>query len=111
MDLCYCLKRYEDCLAKNAVKENIKGMKKLCTQYDIPLFFDCCRFAENAYFIKLRETGQHDRSIQEIVHNMFSLCDGMTMSAKKDAFANIGGWLAMYLDGKYYRSCAYWLGA
>ncbi len=78
--------------------ENIRATHALCRQYEVPLFFDACRFAENAYFIKLREPGYADRSVREIVREMFSYADGMTMSAKKDAFANIGGWLALNDD-------------
>lgn len=78
--------------------ENIRATHALCRQYEVPLFFDACRFAENAYFIKLREPGYADRSVRDIVRQMFSYADGMTMSAKKDTFANIGGWLALNDD-------------
>lgn len=75
--------------------QNIKEVQKICTENKIPLFIDACRFAENAYFIKMREKGFADKSIAEIANEMFSYADGCTMSAKKDAFANIGGFLAM----------------
>lgn len=75
--------------------ENIKAAHAVCKKYNIPLFIDACRFAENAYFIKLREAGYADKSILTIVNEMFSYADGCTMSAKKDAFANIGGFLAL----------------
>jgi len=71
--------------------KNIEETAALCRKYNIPLFFDAARFAENAYFIKVREEGYAGKSIKEIVKEMFSHVDGFTMSAKKDAIANIGG--------------------
>lgn len=76
--------------------ENIKLAKQICSKYNIPLFIDACRFAENAYFIKLREKGYENRSIESIAQEIFSYAEGCTMSAKKDAFANIGGFLALH---------------
>lgn len=76
--------------------QNIKEVKKVCQKNKIPLFIDACRFAENAYFIKLREEGYCDKPVKEIAQEIFSHADGCTMSAKKDAFANIGGFLAMH---------------
>ncbi len=75
---------------------NIKAVKAVCQEHHIPLFIDACRFAENSYFIKLREPGYADISVKEIARELFSHADGCTMSAKKDAFANIGGFLAMH---------------
>lgn len=75
--------------------QNIREVKSICTKYGIPLFIDACRFAENCYFIKLREEGYDDKSIPEIAKELFSYADGCTMSAKKDAFANIGGFIAL----------------
>jgi tryptophanase len=75
--------------------ENIKTIRRLCDKYKIPLYLDACRFAENAYFIKQRELGQANRSVRDIAHEMFSLADGATISAKKDGLVNIGGVLLM----------------
>lgn len=77
---------------------NTRAVKALCERHGKPLFLDACRFAENAWFIKLREPGFADRTVKSIVQEMFSYADGMTMSAKKDPLVNIGGWLAMNDD-------------
>lgn len=74
--------------------ENIKQTKELLKKYNIPLYLDCCRFAENAYFIKKREKGYENKTILEIAQEMFSYADGATMSAKKDGLSNIGGFVA-----------------
>ncbi|WP_257668179.1 tryptophanase [Parapedobacter tibetensis] len=74
---------------------NIKEVSRICRSYGVPIFIDACRFAENAYFIKQREKGYGSKSIPEIAQEMFSYADGCTMSAKKDAFANIGGFIAI----------------
>ena len=77
---------------------NMRLVREVCSRHNVPLFIDGCRFAENAYFIKLREDEYADWTVKEIVREIFSLADGMTMSAKKDALVNIGGWLALNDD-------------
>ncbi|MCC7388799.1 MAG: tryptophanase [Phycisphaerales bacterium] len=75
--------------------ENLRAVRRVCDRHGLPLFLDACRFAENAYFIKLREEGQQDRSVRDIVRDMFDLADGATISAKKDGIVNMGGVLLM----------------
>ena len=74
---------------------NLRAVREVCDQYGIPFFLDACRFAENSWFIKIREEGYADKTPREIAREMFSLVDGCTMSAKKDGMSNIGGFLAM----------------
>lgn len=75
--------------------QNIRETKNVVKKYGIPLFLDACRFAENAFFIKKREKGYADKTAKQIAQEMFSYADGCTMSAKKDAIVNMGGFLAM----------------
>jgi tyrosine phenol-lyase len=77
---------------------NIRETSALCHEHGIPLFLDACRFAENAYFIKLREAGYRNVPVRSIAQEMFSYADGATMSAKKDAIVNMGGFLALNDD-------------
>jgi tryptophanase len=74
---------------------NLRAVREVCDLYGIPFFLDACRFAENSWFIKIREDGYADKTPREIALEMFSLVDGCTMSAKKDGMSNIGGFLAM----------------
>jgi tryptophanase len=78
--------------------ENIRQTAALCRTHGIPFFLDACRFAENAYFIKIREPGYEKKTIREIAHEMFSYADGCTMSGKKDGLVNMGGFLAVNDD-------------
>jgi tryptophanase len=75
--------------------ENLKAVREFAKRYDIPVIFDSARFAENAYFIKTREKEYKNHSIREIIKEMFSLADGMTMSSKKDGIVNMGGFIAL----------------
>lgn len=78
--------------------ENLRSAREVCNRHGVPLFLDACRFAENAWFIKTREAGYADVAVADIVREMASYSDGMTMSAKKDPLANMGGWLALNDD-------------
>ncbi|WP_281990211.1 tryptophanase [Aquimarina aggregata] len=84
--------------------QNIHDVSVLCKQYNVPLYFDSARFAENAYFIKTREKGYENISIKDIVKELFSFGDGMTMSAKKDGIVNMGGFIALKSQ-KVYKAC------
>lgn len=85
--------------------ENIRAVAATYREFKIPFFIDACRFAENSYFIKLREPGYANKSTLEIAHEIFALADGAWMSAKKDALVNIGGFLAMRDPDLYQKVC------
>jgi tryptophanase len=87
--------------------QNIRNVKKLADEYGIPLLFDSARFAENAWFISQRESGYETKSIREIVYEMFSYADGMTMSSKKDGIVNIGGFIATRNKSWYDQACTF----
>jgi len=87
--------------------ENIKAVSALCKSFEIPIIFDSARFAENAYFIKLREEGYQDKTIKEIAKELFSYGDGMTMSAKKDGLVNMGGFIALNDEELYKKAMVF----
>ncbi|WZL72279.1 tryptophanase [Clostridiaceae bacterium 35-E11] len=84
---------------------NIKGVKQIADKYGLKVFIDAARYAENAYFIKKREKGYENKSIREIVKEMFSYADGFTMSAKKDGLVNMGGLVGIKEDERLYVAC------
>jgi tryptophanase len=87
--------------------QNIKDVSALCRKYGVMPIFDAARFAENAYFIKTREKGYEDKTIREIVKEMFSYVDAATMSSKKDAIVNIGGFVAMRDKSIFDKACVF----
>ncbi len=87
--------------------ENIKAVSKLCRSYKIPVLFDSARFAENAYFIKIRENGYQNKTIKEIAKELFSYGDGMTMSSKKDGLVNMGGFIALNDEEVYKKATVF----
>ncbi|OFX83272.1 MAG: tyrosine phenol-lyase [Bacteroidetes bacterium GWF2_33_16] len=87
--------------------ENMKAVRKVADKYGIPVYYDSARFAENAYFIKIREKGYENKTIKEIVKEMFSYADGMTMSSKKDAIVNMGGFIALRSEELFKKASVY----
>ncbi len=87
--------------------ENLKAVRSFADSYGVPVIFDSARFAENAYFIKIREKGYENHSIREIVKEMFSMADGMTMSSKKDGIVNMGGFIALNSKSLYREATTY----
>ena len=87
--------------------ENLKAVRSFADNYGVPVIFDSARFAENAYFIKTREKGYENHSIREIVKEMFSMADGMTMSSKKDGIVNMGGFIALNSKSLYREATTY----
>jgi len=87
--------------------QNLKDVKQLAEKYEIPVFYDSARFAENAYFIKIREEAYKNKTIKEIVAEMFSYADGMTMSSKKDAIVNMGGFIALRSEKLFKEASVY----
>jgi tryptophanase len=85
--------------------QNIRDVRRICDKHKIPLFLDACRFAENSWFIKIREEGQSERAPRDIVHEVFSLADGATVSSKKDALVNIGGLLLIRDEALFKKAC------
>ena len=87
--------------------KNVKEVSNLCKQYGVPLYFDAARFAENAYFIKKREKDYENKTIKEIVKEVFSYGDGMTISAKKDGLVNMGGFIALNNKGIFKKATVF----
>ncbi|MCC6156661.1 MAG: tryptophanase [Deltaproteobacteria bacterium] len=84
---------------------NLRAAREICLRHGVPLYIDAARYAENCYFIKMREDGYRDKTLTEIAAQMFALCDGVLMSAKKDGFVNIGGYFATDSDAIFRRVC------
>ena len=87
--------------------KNLKEVRAFADQHGIPIIFDAARFAENAYFIKTREKEYEERSIREIIREMFSFADGMTMSSKKDGIVNMGGFIALNSKALFQEACTF----